>query len=159
MDRGQKESRSRLIMKVSWACTHTIEYCSVCSRIWSRRNEASAEPWENVEAWGGGGCAKVYGDGGCLQGDDSLRAQPPCTVTTLIMIFNPADASVASIVPANEGTKGWGWVTSPFQRGFFLENIPFADTSVFLTHSPFFFYARFGMEFKISPRNLEIKAT
>lgn len=56
-------------------------------------------------AWGGG---KVYGDGGCLQGDDSPAHTASCTVTTLIMIFNPADASVASIVPANEGARGGG---------------------------------------------------
>lgn len=56
-------------------------------------------------AWGGG---KVYGDGGCLQGDDSPAHTASCTVTTLIMIFNPADASVASIVPANEGARGEG---------------------------------------------------
>lgn len=84
-------------------------------------------------AWGGG---KVYGDGGCLQGDDSPAHTASCTVTTLIMIFNPADASVASIVPANEGARGGEGGVTPFQRGFFLENIPFADTSVFLSLPP-----------------------
>lgn len=53
----------------------------------------------------GVGGGEVYGDGGCLQGDDSPAHTASCTVTTLIMIFNPADASVASIVPANEGAR------------------------------------------------------
>lgn len=44
------------------------------------------------------------GDSGCFQGDDSPAHTASRTIATLIMIFNPVDASVASIVWAKERT-------------------------------------------------------